>query len=277
MIYFPVIFLAIVQGLTEFLPISSSGHLVLTHHFMNDGSDITSLNQKIMDIAVHVGTLMAVMLYFWRDVFAMVCGVFDNLRCKKTNESQLVNRVILSSIPIMIVGYVIFKMDVTMFDSVHVIAWTTLVFGVLLYISDKFPQRSIKMPTKTQAIAYGIFQCLALVPGVSRSGITMTAGRFMGHDRTNAARYSMLMGMVAICGAGLLISGSLIGSVSLTSDFWMILAVGAATSCIAAYITIVVMMRWIKSASFTPFVVYRICLGLILLGLIYGGIIPQDM
>jgi undecaprenyl-diphosphatase len=170
-----------------------------------------------------------------------------------------------------------FSMDVTMFDSISVIAWTTLIFAILLYISDQFPQRVITIPTKKQAFFYGLFQCLALIPGVSRSGITMTIGRFLGHDRVNAARYSMLLGMVAILGAGLLTANSLISHTNFTNDFWVILCVGAVASCITAYITIVVMMRWVKKASFTPFVVYRVILAGVLLFLIHNGMIPEKI
>jgi undecaprenyl-diphosphatase len=124
---------------------------------------------------------------------------------------------------------------------------------------------------------YGLFQCLALIPGVSRSGITMTAGRFMGHSRVEAARFSLLLGMVAIAGAGLLTGLSLISGAAMYDGFLTMLSVGMAVSCVSAYIAIWLMMRWVSKSTFTPFVIYRIVLGTALLILLYSDIIPNNM
>jgi undecaprenyl-diphosphatase len=167
-------------------------------------------------------------------------------------------------------------MDMTVFDSLQIIAWATLVFGVLLYIADKRPQseQTIADFTIKHAFIYGILQCIALIPGVSRSGITMTAGRFMNHNRTEAARYSLLMGMVTIAAAGILTGVSVFIDSNVTSAFLTQMGIGIFLSFIAAYVTIIVMMRWFKNnGSMTPFVIYRIFLGLGLLGLIYSGVI----
>ena len=183
------------------------------------------------------------------------------------------------SLPVIILGAILFQIDLTIFDSLAIVAWMTLIFGVVLYFADRLPE-SVEMnesPSIRQACIYGLFQCLALVPGVSRSGITMTAGRLMKHSRIEAARFSLLLGMVAIAGAGCLAAISLLSDVIISSDFWMILALGVLISCVAAYMAIYCMMQWISKASFTPFVIYRIILGIGLLMLLYSGVIPQDM
>lgn len=275
---FDIIILSIIQGITEFLPISSSGHLILFHHFMDeDGGQSVS---KIIDIAVHVGTLLAVMLYFWGDLLSVVKGGFNILTLNmKTQDAKKSLNLVVASLPVIIVGFFIFQFDPTLFDSLMIMAWMTLIFGVVLHIADRCPQGDMVVENFTikHAIFYGLAQCIALVPGVSRSGITMTAGRFMGHNRIEAARFSLLMGMIAIAGAGILAGLSMIGDVAISHEFLMVLGVGVGVSFVTAYGAILLMMRWVSHASFTPFVIYRVVLGAILLGLLYSGVIPQDM
>ena len=273
-----IIILSIVQGITEFLPISSSGHLVLAHAFLDDleGESL----KKITDIAVHVGTLLAVILYFWRDFLDVVIGGVDVLTFKpKTPRATKAINLGVASVPVIIAGFILFQFEPSLFDSVLIMAWMTLIFGIVLYIADRRPQGDVTVENFSlkHAIFYGLMQVIALVPGVSRSGITMTAGRFLGHNRSEAARFSLLMGMVAIAGAGTLAGLSMIGDAELTHEFLITLAIGVVCSFITAYGAILLMMRWVSNASFTPFVVYRIVMGLALLGLIYGGIIPQDI
>jgi undecaprenyl-diphosphatase len=273
-----IIILAVIQGLTEFLPISSSGHLVLLHNVLDE--DITSTYSKIIDISVHIGTLAAVILYFRHDVVRLLNGCLNLAKLNtKTNDAQLTLKLAIASIPVVIAGYILFQFNPTFFDSLFIMAWMTLVFGLVLYISDKRSQDTVKIDNFTfkQSFIYGLAQCAALIPGVSRSGITMTAGRFMGHSRVEAARFSLLMGMIAISGAGILASHSVIDSTTVEQSVFHILAVGMLVSFITAYIAILVMMRWISRASFTPFVIYRIILGCALLALLYSGTIPQDI
>lgn len=280
MIFLPIFILAFIQGITEFLPVSSSGHLVLVHSLFGDDFSLSAELQKIMDIAVHVGTLFAVMLYFRKDLQSLVFGGFSLILFRWKNPNSIMAlKVIVASIPVIIVGLIVFKVDVTIFDSLSLMAWMSIIFGGVLFFADRKAQSEaiVEDFTWRQAIIYGLAQCLALVPGVSRSGITMTAGRFLGHNRTQAARFSLLLGMVAIAGAGTLTGFSLVSDVQVTREFLSILAVGVAVSFVTAYVAIVVMMRWISSSSFTPFVVYRIVLGCVLLGLLYSGVIPQDM
>ena len=279
MILLPVIILAIVQGITEFLPISSSGHLVLTHALMQDSTVLDDLAQKRLDIGVHIGTLLAVILYFHKDFLALVRGFFDLMRRHKTPDAKKAWLIILSSVPVLICGFTFFLFDPTFFDSLEVIGWMTLVFGVALYFADKSPERTVTIEDYSwkEALIIGLAQCIALIPGVSRSGITMTAGRFLGHSRIEAARFSLLMGMVTIASAGLLTGASLLEDRTLSMDFLVMLAVGISVSFLTAYVSVMVMMRWLKNNSFKPFVIYRIIMGLALLGLLYGGVIPEYM
>lgn len=280
MIFLPVVILAVIQGITEFLPISSSGHLVLAHQILPDAGTSPGSYDKILDIAVHVGTLIAVIIYFFRDVRMLFRGAVDTVMLKhRTPPARLFRHVAIATIPVIIGGLYMFRMNIGLFDNVAIMAWMTLIFGVVLYIADRSPEndKAIDRVTWKQSLIFGLAQMLALVPGVSRSGITMTAGRFMGYNRTESARFSLLMGMAAIAGAGLLVGCSLLADVTVTGEFWGILGIGAFVSCITAYAAIWAMMRWLSSASFTPFVIYRVILGVVLLALIYGGVIPQDM
>ena len=274
-----VTILALIQGITEFLPISSSGHLVLTHYFLNDGGIMSAIEQKRLDIGVHIGTLLAVIAYFRRDFMSLVQGGMDILcRRTKTKKAHEAFLIIVATIPVLICGMALFIMDMTFFDSLHIIAWMTVIFGVILYIADKKPESSktVEQFTLKSALFYGLMQCIALIPGVSRSGITMTAGRFLGHSRIEAARFSLMMGMTTIAAAGLLTGASVFSDSEITSDFMMTLVIGVAISFIAAYIAILLMMRFLKQGSFTPFVIYRLILGLALLALLYSGIISEN-
>ncbi len=281
MILLPVIILAIIQGITEFLPISSSGHLVLVHHFLGDVDIMSKLDNKRLDIAVHIGTLLAVCLYFRNDFIDLIHGGIDILRLKFTTVTAVKTRLIfIASIPVLFFGFILFLFDMTFFDTIECIAWMSIIFGIVLYIADKKPEtpENVENFTIKHALFYGVMQCLALIPGVSRSGITMTAGRFLGHSRVEAARMSLLMGMVTIAAAGTLTSLSVFHDNTITTDFLMIAGVGILLSFITAYVTIFVMMKWFaRKGSMTPFVIYRVILGIGLLALIYGGLITENM
>ena len=280
MIFLPIVILAIIQGITEFLPISSSGHLVLAHAILNDAEHMNDLAQKRLDIAVHIGTLLAVIAYFHKDFISLIIGFSDMLFRKKDSiNAKKAGLITIASIPVIICGFILFLLDPTLFDSLEIIAWTTLIFGILLYLTDKSPERTITIEQYSwkESLIYGIAQCFALIPGVSRSGITMTAGRFLGHSRVEAARFSLLMGMVTIAAAGLLTSLSLFKDETISNEFLTMLGVGIAVSFFTAYLSIFIMMRWLKNNSFKPFVVYRIILGIALLTIIYGGFIPENM
>lgn len=265
MALFQIFVLAIVQGITEFLPISSSGHLVLT------GKVLCWPDQGLaMDVAVHVGSLLAVLLYFWRDVWAMVVGLGRLVTRRGGPQARLLVNVIIATIPVMIVGFFAKDYITGYLRSVEVIAWATIGFGILLWIADRVGMTvwridHIGIPS---ALAIGIAQVLALIPGTSRSGITMTAARFIGMERSDAARFSLLLSIPTIIAAGGLTGFELYqsGNLFLSSD----LLIAAGLAFLTALIAIAAMMAWLRHAGFGPFVIYRIILGAALLYWVYA-------
>jgi undecaprenyl-diphosphatase len=257
--------LALVQGITEFLPISSSGHLVLVWEaFDRLGLQIAEQvpsDRLILDIAVHVGTLFAVCLYFWREVAEMALGLAKLAIGRWTPGARLALYVIASTVPLVIAGFLLKDTISEVLRDVRIIAWTTIGFGILLFVGDRVGMtlRRIEHMTLGSAVAIGLAQVLALVPGTSRSGITMTAARFLGFERQEAARFSLLMAIPAIIGAGTLAGLDVYraGDLSLGIDA----VIAAVISFFFALVAIAVMIRWLRRASFTPFVVYRLLLG----------------
>jgi undecaprenyl-diphosphatase len=268
-----LIILALVQGITEFLPISSSGHLVLAHSALGHTAEGFAAQNKILDIAVHLGTLVAVCAYFWRDLLAMIKGGFDILLFKNTENRKKSLLILIGSIPVIAAGFVINMFGAEMFDKVVIIGWTTLIFGVVLWVVDeKMPQdKEFETMGYKHALYIGLSQILALIPGTSRSGITMITARALNYTRVEAARFSMLLGIVAISGAGALKSIDVISDWD--SAFALDLGMAAAFSFVSALLAIALMMKWLSKASFKPFAIYRIALGLVLLGLVYGGVV----
>ena len=257
-----LVILALIQGITEFLPVSSSGHLILLPQ-LTGGED----QGQAMDVAVHVGTLFAVMLYFWRDVLGLVTGTLNILTGKlKTTNAQLVLLLILATIPVIIFG-VILKLS-GLNDSlrdIRVIGWAMLVFGIVLYWADKSHPTTRKAESWTlkDALIMGFWQALALIPGTSRSGATITASRILGYERSDGAKLAMLMSIPTIMASGALIGADAYGSI--TSDQVNDLFIGAVLSFLAALVALFLMMRLLKAVSYTPYVIYRVILGLVLL------------
>ena len=267
MLLYHIIILAVIQGLTEFLPVSSSGHLVLTHHLLGEGnSDLCWEQNRMMDVAVHVGTLFSVLVYFHKDIFMMIGGVVR----PKSEGFSLSKNIIVASIPVIIAGFAIQQFQFSFLCLLETMAWMTLIFGVVLWWADKYEVgKELNKMRTGQALIIGFSQILALIPGVSRSGITMTSARFLGFSRVEAAKFSLLLSIIAISGAGVLNGYDLYetGNMDIGKD--VLLAV--VLSFIAGWVSIVAMMAWLSKASFKPFAIYRIILGLILLGLIYTG------
>lgn len=257
--------LALVQGITEFLPVSSSGHLVLAPVLF--GWPDQGL---IIDVAVHVGTLGAVVLYFWRDVSLMLTGLWRAARGRRDPGAKLAFYVIVATVPVVAAGFALNALWPDGVRDLAVVAWATLIFGVVLYVADKLGMtvRRIEHLKMSDAVIVGLAQVLALIPGTSRSGITMSAARLLGLERAEAARFSMLLSMPAIAGAGVLKGLELYerGDAVLT----ITAAAAAGTAFVAALIAIAALMAWLKRATFTPFVVYRLALGGFLLALVYG-------
>lgn len=270
----PIAVLALVQGITEFLPISSSGHLILTwgvfDHYGVPVDARTGGDRLILDIAVHVGTLFAVMLYFWRDVARLAGGFLWLLAFRMTPGGRLFLLLVVGTIPIVIAGLLGDRLGaIDALRTAEVIAWASIGFGVLLYAVDRrsMTLQRIEHTTYRGILFIGLAQVLALIPGTSRSGITMTAARFLGYERSAAARLAMLLSIPTILGAGTLAGKKLYdsGNVALGVDA----LIAAALAFVSALLAIAAMMAWLRRASFTPFVIYRVLLGLFVLYLIY--------
>ncbi len=257
--------LAVVQGITEFFPISSSAHLILV-------PKITGWTDQgiLIDLAVHIGTLLAVILYFRAEVWRLICGGFDLLRLRYTDDARLLALLALASLPAAAAGPVIYILGGNdAMRSVELIAWTTLLFGGVLYAADQYGAHGKRLEhvTPFYSLLIGMAQILALVPGVSRSGITMTAARFLGFERADAARFSFLMSMPVTLAAGGL--GALEIYKSGQAELQLDALIAGAVAFLTALFAISVLLRWLASSSFTPFVVYRMLLGAGLLVWVY--------
>ncbi|RDC72133.1 undecaprenyl-diphosphate phosphatase [Rhodovulum sp. 12E13] len=261
-----LVLVALVQGITEFLPVSSSGHLILLPR-------LTGLQDQglVIDVAVHVGTLGAVVLYFWRDVRKVLHGTGRLLRGKVDTQSAfLALCLVTATVPVVIAGAALALLDLTeALRSIAVIGWTMLIFGIVLWWADtKSPQhRRAAQWTLKDAAIMGLWQVLALIPGTSRSGITITAGRALGYERHEAARLAMLMSIPTIAASGLVVAVDVAAEADWAAARDGVLA--AALAFVSALLALAVMMRLAKRISFTPYVVYRVGLGLVLLWIAY--------
>ncbi|MFB9149353.1 undecaprenyl-diphosphate phosphatase [Roseovarius ramblicola] len=267
MTLFHIFLVAIIQGITEFLPISSSGHLILL-------PKLTGMADQglVIDVAVHVGTLFAVVLYFRSDVRIALAGLPRALTGRvDTPGARLALLLLIATVPVIVAGALLKLSGHTeSLRSVAVIGWTSIIFGLVLYWSDRIGphKKSIADWTVTDAIVTGLWQAIALIPGTSRSGITITGARILGYRRHEAARISMLMSIPTIVA-----SGVLLGAEAAMEPDPTVLA-GAATAAAfafaAALAALSLMMRFLDRVSFTPYVIYRVALGLVLLALAYG-------
>jgi len=256
--------LALVQGVTEFLPISSSAHLILVPAL----TGWPDQGLKI-DVALHVGTLAAVTCYFWRETCRMAGGGLSLLRGRLDGDARLLLLVVIGTLPVVIAGLLLRDLVAGDWRNPSLIAGTTIGFGLLLFLADRIGRRSATMEGLSwrHALLIGLAQCLALVPGTSRSGITMTAALLLGYQRTEAARFSLLLSIPTTAAAGALMGRELwhSGDLALQLDA----VVSAAFAFVAAWLAIGGMMAWLRQSSFTPFVVYRLALGLFLLAWLY--------
>ena len=257
-----VLVLALLQGATEFLPISSSAHLILAPVLLGWEDQ-----GHAFDVAVHVGTLLAMLGYFRRDLGAMLRAVMAGEAPESESARYLAAWLVVATIPIIIVGAAMFGVVSTDLREVQLIAWTTLGFGVLLWVADA---QGSRVRTEDQlrwsdAVWIGAAQCLALVPGVSRAGIVMTAALALGLQRTAAARVAFLLAIPTIAAAGAL---SLQKSLHVTQAVdWGALVLGALIAGIAAWVCIHFFLRLIERIGMMPFALYRIVLGGVLLAL----------
>lgn len=259
--------IAIIQGLTEFLPVSSTGHLIL-FPLLTGAAD----QGQAIDAAVHLGTLGAVILYFWRDVRGAIMGLGPLFLGRlETAGARLALMLIVATVPAILFGLIL---KITHLDdqlrSIAVIGWTMLIFGVVLYWADQKGAQTKQASEWTirHAIWMGLAQAVALIPGTSRSGITISAARMLGYTRADAAKLSMLMSVPVIIASSVLVFAEIIskGETQLAGDFF----IGAALAFGSALLAIRLMLGFLQRYSFTPYVIYRVILGLFLLWLAYA-------
>jgi len=261
-----IVVLAVVQGITEFLPISSSGHLILVPAVTGWPDQSLAL-----DVASHMGSLAAVLIYFRADVWMMLKGLGSLARGKKGPGSRLVGLLILGTVPAVVTGAAFSYFDVSEhLRSVKVIAWTTLVFAIVMYVADRLflTVRRMDQMTPLTAFVIGCAQAIALIPGTSRSGITMSAARMFGFERGDAARFSFLLSIPAVSAAGILEVYELWNSATpgLLGDALLL----AGLTLIVALLAIAFLMAWLRRATLTVFVVYRLILAAVLFTWIYA-------
>ena len=262
--FFQAIFLGLLQGVTEFLPISSSGHLALAEFFL--GIEEAGL---AFDVALHLGTLLGVCIYFRRDLFKMVASLINPqiLGEGAGHQRILAFYICLGTMPAVAAGYFLKDVAETIFRSPFLIAATLAGAGLLLLLADKAGKhlRDMKSIGFIDVVLIGVFQAFALVPGVSRSGITMTAGLMRGFNRMSAARFSFLLSVPVILGAGVYNLPDIISQGSEPGQLGFYLT-GFFTAAISGYLVIAFLLRFIQSHSFAVFAYYRFALaGMVLL------------
>jgi len=273
------IILGIVQGLTEFLPISSSAHLRIVGEFLpaaqDPGATFTAITQ--------IGTEIAVLLYFWRDITGILGAWFralgknrDTLDAATRQQAKLGWWIIIGTLPIVVVGYTAQELIRDTFRSLWLVASVLIIFGIVLYIADRLGRQERTLDTLSggHGLSYGLAQTLALIPGVSRSGATIAMGRSLGYTRSEAMRFSFLLAIPAVLGSGFyelrtaIVDPVAAGPLNATAT-----AVATLVAFLVGYAVIAWLMRYIRTGSFLPFVIYRVALGAVLLGLLSAGVI----
>ena len=248
-----ILILSLVQGITEFLPISSSSHLIIiaeNYNFKNQS--------LILDVSLHIGSFFAVLVYFRNEILDFV------------KNKELFLKILISSIPVMIVGYLLVETNlIEKLRDIKVIGWTTVIFGILLYISDKFKlDKNIENNFNLKsALFIGLFQILSLVPGVSRAGIAITAGRFLSFNRFDASKISFLLSIPTLGAVSIYGLSNIISSESFEISRLSLFAI--LFSFIFSFLTINYFLKYIKKFSMNIFVIYRLLIGLILLYFAY--------
>ena len=272
------IFLGLVQGLTEFLPISSSAHIRIVGEFLSSAQDPGARFTAITQI----GTELAVLIFFRKDITAIVASWCQQVFARKQlsaegkGQARMGWLIIIGSIPIGILGYLGKDIITNDLRSLWLIASVMIIFGLILGITDKYgkSERTLDNLNSKHGILYGMAQALALVPGVSRSGATIAMGRFLGYTRESALRYSFLLALPAVFGSGLYELKDALSSDAAPSVFSLprtFVATGVAF--VVGYIVIAWLLKFVSTKSFRPFIIYRILLGSLILVLLATGII----
>tara|TARA_Y100000590_G_scaffold445459_1_gene577627 strand:- start:252 stop:1019 length:768 start_codon:yes stop_codon:yes gene_type:complete len=248
-----ILILSVIQGISEFLPVSSAAHLVLVSKYY------AFINQNLLiDICLHLGSLLAIIAYFRNDLFNFI-----------KNRSFLI-KIVIGTIPIIPVGYILYQTElIYQFRNLEVVGWTSLIFGIILYLSDrsKVTKKINTEFTNKSAIIIGLFQVLSLIPGVSRSGITITSGRFLGFDRFDSAKISFFLSIPTLAAASCLGIYNIYKEGSAELNFLAIVAV--IFSFIFSYITIALFLQFVRKFSLNIFIIYRIILSLFILTIVY--------
>lgn len=259
-----VLVLAVIQGLTEFLPISSSGHLILPSALLGWPDQGLAF-----DVAVHFGSLLAVMLYFRRDIATMFLAWFQSFGGHQSDDGRLAWWVIIATVPAVVAGFALNDFIEHNLRNAWVLGSATLVFGILLAFAQRFSvtARQCRDLTLAMVLIIGFAQALALVPGTSRSGITITAAAFLGLSLTEASRFSFLLSIPVIAGAALLKTMDLLSDSSAVD--WLELLMAAALSGLTAFVCIGWFMRWVERIGLLPFAVYRVVLASVIFAVAY--------
>ena len=250
--FIEILILSAIQGISEFLPISSSAHLILISNFYD-----FKTSSLLIDISLHLGSLFAIMFYFKKDLFDL------------KNNKRLLGLIIVGSIPLMIFGYILHSSNLIYFvRNVEIIAWTTLFFGLILYFSDqsKTEKNMSKNLNLKSIIFIGIFQILALIPGVSRAGITITAARFLNYNRVDSTKISFLLSIPALIGASSL---GITDAFKETLEISYLSIIAIVLSFLFSFMTVKYFLKYVNNFSLNIFVIYRVFLGIILLLIIY--------
>jgi len=275
---FEAIFLGALQGLTEFLPISSSAHIRIAGALFGTAEDPGARFTAITQI----GTELAVLIFFRNDIKQIVSAWFrqitkrPGLSSSEKSDARMGWLIIVGSLPIAVLGYLGKEIITNDFRSLWLIASTLIIFGVILGIADKYgnSDRDLSTLSVRDGLLYGVAQSLALIPGVSRSGATIAMGRFLGYSRQAALRYSFLLALPAVFGSGFYELKGAIGDGSETSVFTVpetLLATGIAF--VIGYAVIAWLLKFVSTKSFAPFIIYRVALGSLLLILLSTGVI----
>lgn len=258
--FIQITLLAIIQGLTEFLPVSSSAHLVLVPellHWPDQG--------LVFDVAVHLGTLLAVMLYFRHALYPLPAAMLASLRGRSSEHSRLGWTIVIATLPVVFFGFLLKDWVSEHGRNAIILAITSIFFGLVLALADRNGggQRSSADIGWRDALLIGLAQALAIIPGTSRSGITISAALFLGLDRASAARFSFLLSIPTISASALLVVLDLIqGKAAIV---WFELLAGMAIAAVSAYFCIHFFIRLVERTGLMPYVVYRVALGVFLL------------
>jgi len=250
--FIEILILSSIQGISEFLPVSSSAHLIIVSNLYD-----LKASSLLIDISLHLGSLLAIIFFFRKDLFDL------------KNNQKLLKLIIIGSIPLIIFGYVLHSTDIVHFlRNIKIIAWTTLIFGIILYFADqRTTNQNISTNLNIRSIIFiGLFQVLALIPGVSRAGITLTAARFLNFNRVDSGKISFLLSIPALAGASFL---GLKDIPNESIEINALIIISIILSFLFSYLTVKFFLNYLNKFSLNIFVLYRVIIALILLSIIY--------